>query len=292
MLPIYSPSELAPGEVKEPEVNSRGQFRIKCPDGKQRWYTRCTTYIKCLDDRSLLEAWKNRIVLAGVYVDTDVQRDLLAADHKDRDQMNGLAERAFTAGDGYLKAEKGTRLHKLAELYDTGQPLPADLTEEEVLSLKTYVQLCEMHNLQFVSREKRVVVDHLKVTGTPDAVAADYRCLDGKVRNVIADLKTKPGEINFGRGEMSMQLGMYSDGEEYEDDGSPTGKRTPFPVEVSRDIGLVLHVAQDNSVPSQLFEVDIRLGSYGISLAGKVREWRNISKSVFHEVPPPQILAI
>lgn len=281
--PWEVPSQLQ----RDPPMNSRGQFQIKCEDGKPRWYTRCTTYIKVLEDRSRLEAWKMRKVLIGLHADVGLQQELVAMSQEqlaDRDLMDKLVDRIFRAGDGYLAAERGTRDHKLAELFDTLQPLPP-MTEIEQRNLHTYVDTCQRLGIQMLLREQRVVIDHLKVTGTPDAVAR-YRCLDGVTRNVIVDEKTKPGAYNYGRAEVAQQLAMYADGVLYEDDGTPTGKRSPLP-DVSKDIGLMLHIPQDGSQQATVYEVDLRMGRHLLNLSGEVRRSRNYGKHVFTEVPLP-----
>lgn len=291
---FYAPNELAPGEVREPEVNGRGQFRIKCPDGKARWYTRCTTFIGSLEDESAIVAWKRRVDLIGLQVDwaastheyTDTLWDeLQQADPLDKDALNEIVERAFVAGDGYLKAQKGTDLHRLCELWDTGQPLP-ELSKPDEADLSFYLDACDKWGLLHLDgfREQRVVHDEFKVTGTPDSIV-NYKCLDGVRRNVIFDLKT--GRVDYGRGKMAQQLAMYAASETYTDDGSPTGARAPLP-DVSRDVGLILHLPQgeaQNGVEPRLYEVDLRMGWYGIMQSRRVREWRNISKRTFHEVP-------
>lgn len=49
------------------ETNGNGQYKVKRPsDGKIVGYTRVTTFIGTNEDRTLLEAWKMRILLEGV----------------------------------------------------------------------------------------------------------------------------------------------------------------------------------------------------------------------------------
>lgn len=51
------------------EVNGNGQYKIKRPsDGKIVGYTRVTTYISNLEERTMLEKWKLRMLLEGVAV--------------------------------------------------------------------------------------------------------------------------------------------------------------------------------------------------------------------------------
>jgi hypothetical protein len=291
-LPIYAPSEMAPGETREPEVNGQGRFKIKCPDGKARFYTRVTTYIKGLDDRSKLEQWKLRTVLQGLAVDYKERTDLspsvvdILLDSPelwdDRDFLTDLVDRAFEAGDGYLKARLGTERHQLSYLFDTMADLPP-LTETEEEWLRRYVALCRGAGLEWVHRERRVVVDSLKVTGTFDGYAW-YTHGDGVRRRTVVDLKTKAGEgFSFGRGECAQQLALYvhPDAMLYKDDGSPTGVREPIPDDMSRETGLILHVPQDNEGEAALYEVDLTAGLHGVGLSTRVRSWRNYSRKTF-----------
>lgn len=65
------------------EVNGNGQYKIKrLSDGKLVGYTRTTTYISNLEDRSRLESWKLRMLLEGVAVnDTEPhERDVAGAE--------------------------------------------------------------------------------------------------------------------------------------------------------------------------------------------------------------------
>lgn len=297
--PFFTPNQLAPGEVLEPEVNWQGQFRIKCPDGVSRWYTRCTTFIGNLEDETLLRKWRERKIIDGFLADPELWAkwlDLKAAwdesGVEDKMARNDLAQMAFVAGGGEDASSKGTFLHALTYRWDTLQDtdnVPMTSTADDA-DLRSYIQLCDKAGLRFVSREQRVVIDYLKVTGTPDMVAEGYRCLDGKVRNVIADLKTGVTDdyARYGTGKDAQQLAMYADGVEYVDDGSDTGVRTPFPVEVSRDVGLILHVPQGGAIVGQkptLYEVNLRVGRYGVGLSKELRDWRNFSKRVFTEVP-------
>ena len=279
-LTLYGPSELAPGETREPEVNSRGQFKIKCPDGKARWYTRCTTFIDCLSDRTTLEKWKQRVILIGLQKDRELMRTVAFADPDDRDELNELAEAAFEAGDGYLKSRKGTDRHKITELWDAAQELP-ELDEEAEADLRAYIHVTSERITEHLHVEQRVVNDELRVTGTPDRICT-YEALNGKTLNVIADLKTG-SSVNYDAGKIAQQMAVYASGQLYTDNGSPTGVRTPLP-DVSREIGLLIHAPQGEAT-AKLYEVNLMVGWAGVAHARAVREWRNYSKRVLTEVP-------
>lgn len=61
----------APAEAPsrfEDNVNGLGQYKVVDPDGKERGYTRVTTYIDALEDKTRLTEWKMRLLLEGVAV--------------------------------------------------------------------------------------------------------------------------------------------------------------------------------------------------------------------------------
>lgn len=64
-----SPSEAPKDDY---ETNGLGQYLVKRPsDGKLVGYTRTTTYIDNLDDKSALEKWKLRVLLEGIVANED-----------------------------------------------------------------------------------------------------------------------------------------------------------------------------------------------------------------------------
>lgn len=96
------------------DVNGNGQYQVRPPDAKPgvlRGYTRVTTYIDALEDKSLLERWKMRTLLEGVTVH-DIGGD---------DQEAGRRESAVVKMSGLIhardvavaKAHKADRKGKL-----------------------------------------------------------------------------------------------------------------------------------------------------------------------------------
>jgi hypothetical protein len=83
---IAAPAEL-PVE-QQIERDHYGRPKIMTPDGKTRGYTRVTTYIDCLEDKSALDSWKLRTLLAGLVEDTR------AAGHLGDGMLSVSAQRA------------------------------------------------------------------------------------------------------------------------------------------------------------------------------------------------------
>lgn len=136
------------------EVNGNGQYKVARPsDGKLVGYTRVTTYIGCLEDTTMLTAWKMRLLLEGVAAAEELgdpaftsrvrdlvhNRDLAIAKARKADRkgklgagelatyvdgawsdfkraMDTLADEAFELGGGREKAQKGTDIHDLCAL--------------------------------------------------------------------------------------------------------------------------------------------------------------------------------
>jgi hypothetical protein len=151
------PSE-APSRFED-NTNGLGQYKVKRPaDGKEVGYTRVTTYIDTLEDKTNLTKWKLRMLLEGVAVN-DVnldpgaevvvatmnnllhRRDLAIAKARKADRKgklapgqlativdaawsefkkaaNALAEELLDLGGAHEKAQKGTDIHALCELAD------------------------------------------------------------------------------------------------------------------------------------------------------------------------------
>lgn len=74
-VPTFAKPSEAP--LADFEVNGNGQYKIKrLSDGKVVGYTRVTTYINTNEDTTLLDRWRQRVLLEGVAVnDTEGQAD-------------------------------------------------------------------------------------------------------------------------------------------------------------------------------------------------------------------------
>jgi len=74
------------------ETNGLNQYKIIDPEtGKERGYTRVTTYIACLEDTKALTEWKMRILMEGVAAaETDALKDRDALPHSVVAKVNDL----------------------------------------------------------------------------------------------------------------------------------------------------------------------------------------------------------
>lgn len=149
--------------------------------GKGEFYTRTTTFIDCLDDKSSLTNWKLQTAMAGL------QRKPELLDKYDPEgswtQKNNVVESILRAGGASEKADIGTALHEVTEAIDNGREppmVPPDLQAD----VDAYRRIREELNLTWSAAELFGVNDHYKVAGTMDRVGY----IDGK-GPVVMDVK-------------------------------------------------------------------------------------------------------
>lgn len=265
--------------------------------GKPKGYTRTTTFIDCIEDKSALIDWGKRMVLVGATKRPDLvdkARPLDPESPDDKKRLNELAEQATDASGANDKREKGTHLHGLSELVDAGQPLPAGLPARDVEDMAAY--LMETSPLTVKAVEQFVVVDELGVAGTFDRMAEyDGPGPDGAPisGNFIADVKT--GSVEYGGLKMAAQLACYSRGVKYDFARFPVNAQdkaavasfkkrvidmqdaeaaySPLPP-VNQDWGIIIHLPAGKG-ECTLYWVDLNLGWEAAELALRIRELRS-----------------
>ncbi|MFE7463119.1 hypothetical protein ACFU6R_03305 [Streptomyces sp. NPDC057499] len=268
--------------------------------GKPKGYTRTTTFIDCIEDKSALIDWGKRMVLVGATKRPDLvekARPLDPEDPADKKTLNGLAEQATDASGANDKRERGTHLHTLSELVDAGQPLPAGLPAQDVDDMAAY--LVETSPLKVVAVEQFVVVDELGVAGTFDRMAEyDGPGPDGEPvsGNYICDVKT--GSVDYGGLKMAAQLACYSRGVKYDFARFPVNAQdkaavasfkkrviegheaeaaySPLPP-VNQDWGIIIHLPAGRG-ECTLYWVDLNLGWEAAELALRIRVMRSKSR--------------
>lgn len=296
--------------------NGNGQPIIHFVDpvtGKEKvkGYTRVTTYIDVLDDKTVLNKWKLRTLLEGAALEFEqdssgdggavaaigralhrldndladidrreavesellgLRRAELIADH--RKYLDALAENLLDIGGAHDKAIKGTNLHRLTEIVDNGGELPADTNASDRRDVEAYQAKMVELGIETLWTERRVVLDDIQVSGTMDR--AYLVKLPGQARRirVVGDLKT--GGVSWGQGKIGMQLALYSKGLGY--DWAKPLERTPL--RLSKAYGLLVHLPQGEGV-CEVYVVDLELATRGLDLVAKVREFRNTGKRVY-----------
>lgn len=306
-----------PGRVPSPKTGKPIQCTKCRGTGKvTKSYTRTTTYIDVLDDKSNLQAWGERMVLVGVQKD---QRLLDEVDHlyeiatstpincghtrEDRkqmergdcescdarsakDELNRRAQVAKVKAGSEEKADKGTELHGLSELVDQGLPLPKGIDFGDVIDMDAYRRATEWFRIEHM--EKLVVHDEILVGGTPDRVSEwcgpePLVAPDGKVFKphsgtlLITDLKT--GTVDYGALKMAMQLSIYSRSMLYD---HMTGERKSMG-NVDQDWGIIMNVPA-GSGEATLYWADLQLGWQAVEVAGLVRDLRSAGSRALQPV--------
>lgn len=247
------------GPAKEIERDRWGRPLVIPPEGgKPVGYTRATTFVDCLEDKSNLMKWKARMAVSGLMRRPDLQLAVTATAAEDKRKLDSLVEEALEAAGASASATIGTAIHALTERLDRGEELtnipPAYQADLEAYRAAT-------SPLEVVQIETFGVVDSLKVGGTWD------RIVRYQGRNYIADVKT--GSIEYGILKIAMQLGMYANAEQYD---HTTGTRTPLP-DVDKDRAIIIHLPAGTGT-CQLVWVDIRRGWEAVHVAAQVRAWR------------------
>lgn len=262
----------------EPDRDRWGRPLVIPPGGgKPTAYTRCTTYVDCLDDKWNLQKWQQRMVALGL----TQRRDLLmaysaiAGDLMDpvppksaKSKADAVCEQAIEAAQGSAAASIGTALHALTERLDRGLELGV-IPDEAHADLRAYETatkaLAALHIEQFT------VQDELQIGGTPDRVVE----FDGA--RYIADLKT--GSIEYSALKIAMQLAVYAHSELY-DVGTGVRERLP---DVDQHRGIVIHLPAGTG-ECTLHWVDIAAGWEAVQVATQVRDWRKRGKGLLSPV--------
>lgn len=261
--------------------DGKGRPLVWLPDGtKQTGYTRCTTFVGCLEDQYAVHLWQQRMVAIGLAERPDLLVSV-AAHRNDREQLNELVEAAREAAKANAAARTGTALHSLVEQHDRG---------ERVLCPPAYrpdlaAYIAATADLEPVHIEQFCVNDNLRVGGTPDRLVK-YR-VDGK--HYIADVKT--GSIDFGHLKFSMQFAMYANSEPYNHHAAEKGLRFGWPDDLDTNKAILIHLPQGEG-RCDLYWVNIASGWDAVQIARAVRAWRNKKNLVvpFSEGGPPTMV--
>ncbi|MEU7570346.1 hypothetical protein [Micromonospora sp. NPDC049240] len=294
-------------EVVDEQPRDRWKRPLIHVPGKDKLvpYTRCTTFIDVIEDKSALAKWGKRMVLRGATLAPQVVREAVGLDHTDpagKKQLDAKAEHLVNVAGANDKREKGSDTHLLSEFVDRGEPLPdvlqrpgrppTPVTEQDRKDMAAYMMATL--DLEVVHAERLVVVDEMEVAGTPDRVSyydgpgpgafmTDAEKAKGGppgyfpdqiAGNLITDLKT--GSVEYGALKMAMQLAMYSRGQFYD---WKTQTRTPLP-DVRPDWGLIVHLPAGSGVCT-VYWIDLAIGWKGVQVAKIVRELRKNKKVMF-----------
>lgn len=239
--------------------------------GKPVPYSRCTTYIKCIEDQFGLQQWMQRKVAKGLALRKDLLMAAQTTPEEDKKRLNEICDEAREAANAKGAATIGTALHSLAETLDRGQALPVGLDAATDATIAAYGQATAGLRMDHI--EQFCVLDTLKVGGTPDRVVT----VDGQA--YIADIKT--GNIEFGALSIAMQLAVYARSFIYHPDGS----RDIHGASTNRGIIIHLPAVEDPAeAQCELHWIDLEAGWAAVQVAKAVREQR--TKKFIHLTEP------
>jgi hypothetical protein len=218
----------------------------------------------------------------------EIDEDEHAKAHDDAEKahksaLRELVNEAFEAGEGFVKAETGTRIHLLTELHDTKQPMPDDVTESELRDVAAYAAALKEINAEILAVEQFVVIDEFQVGGTLDRrLRYDSPALGRRI-TAIGDVKT--GRVDFGAGKMTRQLAAYAMGKGY--DHTKPEERVTF--RTNREYGLIFHLPAGSGVCT-VYEIDLKKGLEGLRLCAQVFAHRSetTTSKVFTAITGPK----
>lgn len=269
----------------------RGRFgwaKIIQPDGSEQLYRRATTVAGYMEDKEGLIGWKSAMAAFGFSRSKSLLSALSVLDWKnDKSKVKEIVERAQALGGGSDAADLGTAFHRVIERHVMGEVLDYDrLPDGFGEALDAFIQFQKDFGITVSASELTVVDDANQVAGTADAVFSfneDVTTPFGKIKagqGVIGDFKT--GSVSDLAGmKMGQQLSIYSHADPYD---AGRGVRTPWPIEMNPDIGLVLKIDLDNAkvIPWWL---DLKSAYEWIQLSLKVAATRTAAKKIIKQAP-------
>lgn len=278
---IFTPCAQCGGTGREPgaRAGTTRKCSARCEGGaKGAYYSRTTTFIDVLEDKSNLAKWQQRMValgLAGNPALLDKVREIEDVEAPEgRDALQQVCKLAQDEANSGLKAETGTILHEITEELDHGRD-PGFIPEEHEASIEAFKVVTK--DMEHLSIEGFGVQDELKAAGTHDRASRVFGELSSRMgvpegTLCIGDLKT--GRIDFGIGKITMQLAAYSRMKLYD---PITYERRPLVFdgqEINQSVGVLIHMPSTGT-HAAVYKLDLDQGWADIELAIKVREYRN-----------------
>jgi len=284
---MTSPFETASSEaVDDSGVKRDRQGRYLLPPlggGKEKGWTRATTFAKSISDTYVLNQWGARMAIKGLAMRPDLYALTAATPLDDREKLNGIAEQCKEAAGAKAAASHGTALHAFTEARDRGEEIPSGPWDADVTA---YEALVEAAGLEFFPHliERIVIVERYGVAGTFDRIARLKRDLTVKlpghkspiwVRSgsyVVVDLKTGK-DLSYGMNEIAIQLALYASADAMWN--KQTGQYEELPPYLAPHIALVIHLPVGQA-KAELIAVDITKGHAACELCAEVRDWRKV----------------
>jgi hypothetical protein len=238
--------------------------------GREVTYTRVTTFIDCVDDKSAIARWGERQLVKGLLGPRGnrfrAEASSMLTDDMKRN-LNALIHKIKEAAGAEDQAAIGTAVHAITERYDLGFPL-GDVDDLYAGDLAAYIEATKY--LKHVIVERLLVNDEIQTAGTPDRVTEYLPCEICGKRFYIFDLKT--GRVdNYTQNSQAMQLAVYAHSKIY----SPfTGVREDLP-DICLHKGIICALPAGSGT-AELHWIDIATGWNLVGVAAAVRKARRI----------------
>lgn len=255
--------------------DGRDAPRIVLPDGEVRSYARASSWGKPLEDLNALMGWKCRVTLLGCVVKPSLVDRAAAVADKDyaRDALQAIANEALELGGAHEQANRGTAVHGLTDLVDTGRwdelgALPDTIRRD----LVAYRNSLDEYEAEPLSIETFVVQDDLRVAGTFDRLLRmpDHPCKTCGSVVYIGDLKTSK-TANYPHS-WAVQLAVYANSTPYDIESRTRVSWLPEQPCPHRAVLIHLPALQAECV---LYWIDIETGwNTATILVPAVKAWR------------------
>lgn len=265
---LDDPALAAPAPRPEPKRDRWGRYLIPDPvTGKERSWTRATTWAATVADTFGLTQWELRMAAIGLARRQDLLVGVAAVLDPDspdgKRKLNKLVDQAKDAAHAGARATIGTALHSFVEAIDGGREVqvPAPFDRDIDAYRRAMVPIKVSPNYL----EKICVVRELGVAGTMDRVVR----LPASRLPMIGDVKTGR-DLSYSWTEIAIQLALYAHADTVYD---PTRERHGRMLPVDQERALVIHLPASEA-RCQLYIVDIAAGWEMALTCGKVRDWR------------------
>jgi hypothetical protein len=255
-----------PTSRPEPKRDRWGRYLLPDPvTGRERAWTRATTFAKTVSDMYGLGKWQERMVAFGVANRPDLYALAASTKIDDKGKFDRICEDAKEAAKASSGANLGTALHAFTEQIDAGQdvtvPQPWDTDVKAYTEALTHARIT-IHRGWI---ERIVVFPEYGIAGTLDRIVGH----PGWPRFRIADVKTGK-TLDYSWGEIAIQLAIYANSRWA---WQPELDEYDHLPDVDQQSALVMHLPVGQG-RCDLYDVDIAAGLEALQLCADVRLWR------------------
>lgn len=252
----------------EPRRDQWGRYLLPDPfTGKERAWTRATTWASAISDNFGLEKWKVRMTALGLVNRADLYAGLASVSDPEtpdgKKRLNAICEEAQEFAGSRFASNLGTALHAFCEQIDQGQEptVPPPYDQDVAAYREALARFGISVSPNYI--ERICVLPELEIAGTMD------RLVTLRGRRYIGDIKTG-ADLTYSWLEISIQLAIYAHAETVFDPAENRHFRMP---EVDQERALVIHLpaGQARCTP---YLIDIEAGWKAAQICKLVRDWR------------------